>query len=813
VPITHSGVPEPAAAGPREPGGASLRWPGTIRPHAVPGLATCLQEHRLCRDGVPIPVSRLDVEALSLAEWTVARGRALVLCPADPLAPIAELIAGAVHVADMSTHYAATGIPTGSSRRVAVVTSDFHARGLYRSLGVRDPRGRGLASLRDAVPAATVGRDGIVRVLGRDSGHGWATVFAGSVSDLVTMHGIDLVVVELATPGAEAVLDLGIPAVVVARDPADYRLLRLAERALVVGWGSADLDRIKDDSGLPPRLAARATGATCELVPVASQGVCENAALFWHDVGALVRSGRGSSLTNELSRLAFGLFHDLIGLALPLAAFEAITEPVRARLAAIASAARLTHGDTKDLYLPMVEVELRDLASAVGEFPPKSDALIQTLGRLLDDHRDVMLVARTAALARLYTSRLSEDRTLRRIRVTSLGAIQGEAPAEVAVLTGMAPSWARWVYRCGVARRVVILAYVPDGQLESIANGFNEADMLRRLLADQSAREAWFARPSARDRVWSELSGEPRRVPDDDGISPPMNQLAESPFLQSPVEVPPGLWDGTGWFAPLESGATGAGMSTDPATSEAASTPATVNAVKVIFDGGTWALLDAAGVVTRFRAGSGTAQPAYPVSGLAGGDQVLFFDGDSRKDLLAKVIEVAEEVPELAVAGAWLSHWRRVLATAYQRFGSYAEFTLALAREGCSVQTQTVRLWVIGKTIGPDDEDDVRRVAVVTKDESLLAAHREVCRAIRSLRGAHVRLGQRLSDMARRVGPAVAAGRIASDEVVDERSGLTAADFLDSIDLLTVSSIEPAGIVPYVIVGRLNEAERSDSND
>jgi len=627
------------------------------------------------------------------------------------------------------------------------------------------------------------------------------------------MHGIDLAVVELATPGSEAVLDLGIPAVLVARDPADYRLLRLAERALVVGWGHADLDRIKDDNGLPPRLAARAKGATWELVPVASQSVCENAALFWQDVGALVRSGRGSTLTNELSRLAFGLFHDLIGLALPLAAFEAMTEPVRVRLSAIASAARLTHGETKDLYLPMVEVELRDLASAVGEFPPKSDALIQTLGRLLDDHRDVMLVARTAALARLYGSRLGEDRVLRRIRVTSLGAIQGEAPAEVAVLTGMAPSWARWVYRCGVARRVVILAYVPEGPLESAANGFNEAEMLRRLLADQTAREAWFARPSVRDRVWSELSGEARRVPDDDAFSPPVDELVESPFLQSPVEVPPGLWDGTGWFAPLESGATSPGIATDPATGEPTSTPATVNAVKVIFDGGTWALLDASGVVTRFRAGSGTAQPAYPVSGLAEGDQVLFFDGDSRKDLLAKVIEVTEEVPELAVAGAWLSHWRRVLATAYGQFGSYAKFTSALAREGCSVQPQTVRLWVIGKTIGPDDEDDVRRVAVVTKDESLLTAHREVCRAIRSLRGAHVRLGQRLSDMARRVGPAAAAGRIASDEVVDERSGLTAADFLDSIDLLTVSSIEPAGIVPYVIVGRLKTAERSDFND
>lgn len=788
-------------------------WPGAIRPHVDPGLATCLQEHRLCRDGTPLPVSRLDVEALSLAEWAVARRRALVLCPADPLGPLSELIAAAVHVADMSRQYRATGVPSGSSRRVAVVTSDLHARGLYRSLGVKYPQSRGIATLRDAVPAATLGRDGVVRILGRDQGHGWSTVFVGAVADLRLLGRIDLAVVELSAPGADTVLDLGIPVVVVARDPADYRLLRLAEKALVLGWGPVDLERIRNDDGLPPRLAMRTIGSACEVIAVNGHGVCENAALFWQDVGPLVQSARGSSLARELSRLAFALFHDLLGLALPLAEYEGMSEPVRVRLAAIASAARLTKGETRDLYLPMVEFELRDLASAIGSNPPKYEALLQTLGRLLDDHRDVMVIARTAELARLYSSRLADDPVLARVRVTSLGALGGEAPAEVAVLTGLAPSWARWVYRSGIARSLVILAYAPDGAIESAAHGFNEADMVRRLVSDQGAREAWLARPSAKDRVWSELSGEPRRVPDDSGSAPVAAQLTDLSFLPAPAEVPPGLWHGGDWLVPLEPGPTGSAAA-DSTTGEAGLTPSTaVNAAKVLFVGGKWVLLDVNGVVTRFRAGSGTAQPAYPVSGLAEGDQVLFFDGDSRKDLLAKVIEVAEEVPELAVAGAWLSHWRRVLASTYRRYGSYVEFTSALAREGCEVQPQTVRLWVIGKTIGPDDEDDVRRVAVVSHDEPLLGGHREVCRAIRSLRGAHVRLGQRLSNMARRVGPAAAAGRIAPDEVVDERSGLTAADFQDSIDLLTVASIEPAGIVPYVLVGRLNDAERSDSDD
>lgn len=787
--------------------GSFAPWPGVVRPHADPGLATCLEEGRLCSDGSPLPVSRLEVEALCLAEWAVARQRALVLCPADPLAPLSELIAAAVHVADMAEQYGASGVPMGSSRRVVVVSSDYHARGLYRGLGVRKPRSLSVAPLRDVVPAATLGRDGVVRVLGSDSGRGWATVFVASVADVRSVGRVDLAVVELPAPGAEEMLDVGGPVVLVARDPTDPLLMRLGEKALVFGWDRADLARVRGDTGLPPRLACRARGAECEMVAVPAHAVCENAALFWQDIGALVRSGRRSFMARELSRQAFSLFHDLLGLALPMQVYEELAGPVRVRLDAIASAARLTQGETRDLYLPMVEAELRDLAGALGTSPPKHQALLRTLGELLDDHRDVVLVARTAELARLYASLLADDRSLTRVRVTSLGALSEQAPAEAAVLTGMAPSWARWVYRAGIAGLLRVLAYAPEGEVESVAQGFNEVDMVRRVIADQAAREAWFGRPAVKDHAWSQLSGEHRLVSESPGGVPRAGDVdGVSVIAASPVEVPPGLWDGYGWFAPLEPGGTGTGAATEGA-GVTRPVDAVVTAVRVTFEDGRWALMDLDGLVTRFRAGSGTADAAFPVSKLKQGDQVLFFDGDSRKDLLAKVLEVAEGVPALAVAASWLSHWRRVLAGAYRRFGSYGAFASALRGRGCTVQTQTVRLWVVGVTIGPEDEEDVHRVGLVTDDAVLLGGHAEVCRAMRSLRGAHVRLGRRLSEIARQVGSAAAAGRVAADEVVDERSGLTAADFQDSMDILTVRLVEAAGDVPYMVVGRLNEAE------
>ena len=438
----------------------------------------------------------------------------------------------------------------------------------------------------------------------------------------------------------------------------------------------------------------------------------------------------------------------------------------------------------------------------MGSTPPKREALVRTLTQLLDEHRDVMLVARTAQMARAFTSDFSADSALARVRVTSLSALSGEKPADAAVLTGMAPTWARWVYRAGIARSLKILAYCPDGPVESVAQGFNEVELVRRVLADQAARERWFARPAAKDYAWSQLSGEPALVPQDGKVVPPPGDVAEIAVIAAtPAEIPPGLWDGRRWLAPLEVGGLAGG--TEP-TSGPLPTDVVVTATKVMFEDGSWALMESAGAVTRFRANSGTTDAAFPVKDLKQGDQVLFFDGDSRKDLLGKVLEVAVEVPALAVAAGWVGHWRRVLASAYRRFGSYEAFAAPLREQGCTVQTQTVRLWVIGVTIGPEDAEDVRRVGSVMGDAALLSAHQEICRGMRSLRGAHVQLGKRLSELARQVAPAAAAGRLASDEVIDERSGLTAADFRDSMEILTVSAIEPVGEVPYMVVGRLN---------
>jgi hypothetical protein len=70
-----------------------------------------------------------------------------------------------------------------------------------------------------------------------------------------------------------------------------------------------------------------------------------------------------------------------------------------------------------------------------------------------------------------------------------------------------------------------------------------------------------------------------------------------------------------------------------------------------------------------------------------------------------------------------------------------------------------------------------------------------------------VKLGKRLTALARHVGSAAASGHLGADEVVDETSGLTASDFQDSVDIVTVKSVEEVGDMPGLFVGRLNNEE------
>jgi hypothetical protein len=788
-------------------------WPSRLRRFSEPGLSSCIEDGRLTLDGRRVSATRIDLYALRLVEWAIARGESLVICPPEPFGPLPALAAAAAHISNIASYRQRTGRAAGSDLRVAVVTSSTRQRGIYRRLGIAT------APLFDVVPAATRTHTGGISILGHDAGRGWSTIFLDRLSDVASLDRVDLTVVELPlAPHTNFETVLG-PVVVVANDPADPLIRTLASDLPVFAWDDTDLAAlpsvgIVEGSALVEnrlRLERAAAGIECRPMPVRNQAICENASLFWQDIGPLLRASRRSPFGRELAASAFVLFYDLMHLALPTETYEAASRPLRVRVREIENSQRLVSGDLKDLYVPMVAVELEDLAAAIGPRSPKTDILLSVLREHADHADDILLVARTAELARVYETYLqSIPEVDGAVRVTSLWGVANEPPAAIAVLVGLLPASARYLYTTGIAAEIIVLAYDTESPLNSVPDGFVEFTQVHRALRYQQAYSAWLARPAAKSACWARLSGEHVALADDQPDPPRVDHaVAAEEDATAPPEAPPGLWDGSSAsLADLERR-----LARDVPPRLSANGDGTnleVDAVRVDFTDGRHMYVDAGSSVTRWRSRGGTPEAGYLAWRIAEGDELLFLDGEARKDLLAKVLEVAEDVPELAVPAAWIDYWRDALRRAHDAFHTYEGLHRELETRGCVRQTQTVRLWVVGQTIGPEDPEDIRRLGECLGDSPLVDNYRAVASAMQALRNAHVRLGQRLGALARQVGPQAGSGLIDEDEIIDERTGITASDFRDAVEILAVRSVRPAGRIPFALAGILRAADESE---
>ena len=807
--------------------------PGDVRGFCPPvplpangeaGLSSCLEEGRLLSDGGPLNLSVFDLDALRVAEQALMRRAPVFICPPDPLTPLSALVAAAAHVAAMVRTYHESGAFIPSTLRIAVVTADFRLRGFYRGLAVARRRGVGGVPMKSIMPAATLISGRRLSVVDSNTDR-WSTAFVQTVAEAESLGPVDLLVVDLPVPDAARLSGLSLPMVVIARDPLGSAVGTLAAQLPVFGYDTYLRDWQPVPGTAPPSLRlVNRRDRRAKVIAVPAPAVCDNASLFWDDVPTLVRLGRRSPYVAALIREAFTLFHDLLGLAMPLTMFGRLTaKPLDRRVADLARAAKVVaDAELRQDWLPMIEAELGGILDALrgpavgatdgrtgNRAAGKAAALLASVAEALDDGRDVLVITRTAALARAYAEYLGCCH-LGAARVTSLGALADVPPGDLAIMLGMAPTWGRWVYRSGAGEEIAVLAYTPgpchtvpahSGPAVAEARGFNEAEMVASAISSQDAAGLRQSEPEQRTRAWASLrsggaGGGISGRPPADGQGRPAVVVSEP----APPEVPPGLWDGTGWIASLEPDA--------GANTTAAGTGGISDAspgFRATFADGSWAWLAEHGLVWRWRPHTGIPQQVE-ASRLAVGDDLVFIDGDAHKTLLAKLLDVAEHIPGLAVGVGWHGHWRSVLQHAYERCGSYNGLARALATLGCGVQGQTVRLWCVGVTIGPDAFEDVRRVGEIAGDPVLQAQAAEVWRAMQTLRSAHVKVGKRLTALARAIGPAAGTARIPADEIIDPVSGLTAGDLGAAVTVTRLTRLERILAVPNVLAGARRQA-------
>lgn len=779
-------------------GGNAVPWGAYIPSVARPGVASILRRGQdgITLGGSRITVSAVDLLAVKLIERAIHQGRSLLFHHPDPFHALGALVPAAAHIARMvETH-------KGSDRRVAVVTQDSRIRTLYRRLGV------GSAPLHAVVPAVSLTAAGQWGLLGTNGGAAaGCTLFVRQLADLRRTAPVDLIVID--GPDGGAIATPMAPTIYLTRNPGDPVVAQLASRYPTFALDENDLRGWADLCVRPGaelatgvrRLEYLAGGQPVRVIPVEAPAAMLNFDLFWDDVGALLRAAARSPYATELAQQAFGLFYDLLQLAVPVAEFEQALGPIRVRLRNLKAAARLAAGDLRDLYLPVVTDELEGLADGLGPTPPKIGALEECLTHLSEAGR-VTLVVRNAATAGIVQRWIARRSWPHPVTVSTYQGLANVDPTDVAVFLGMAPRWARHVYRAGIAREAVVLTYAGGPRN-------HEAAIVQRALAYSERYGRWLARPAAKAACIEAVTDHVMGIPDLERTPPAVEVAGVSSVepLREP-DIPPGLWDHVAALRSWEeAGRWDNAASRDTAGSDSRAETLVARPLRISFPDERWVLMDPEDAVIVLQ---GDASPVdCPARQLRPGDRIFVIDDDTRKTLLAKVLEVAEDIPELAVAAAWVDPWRRTMASVRARYGTYTAFADELRKRGSSARsTVAIRFWCVGVTLGPHDPDDVRRVGELVGEPVLRDHFREVWTAMETFRGAHTRLGARLGHLVRRVGPAAHLDQFDEDTIVDERSGLTISDFKGCAELLevaTVATVQEA--VPTFLLGHVRPPE------
>lgn len=192
------------------------------------------------------------------------------------------------------------------------------------------------------------------------------------------------------------------------------------------------------------------------------------------------------------------------------------------------------------------------------------------------------------------------------------------------------------------------------------------------------------------------------------------------------------------------------------------------------------------------------------------GDLVAVIDGLGRQSLFEIATQRLAELPGWQLPVALAALWRDSAARAGCGSESYEQLRKRL---GTNVQASTVGTWVRGEVVGPDDPDDVHRLAAATGDQALLARATAVWTALQAIRRAHRALGRWLSSQM-----AQAAEQGLMDDALRGRAGvgtadrdlgIDVADLLDGVKVLRVLAVGPAQAFPTPQVGRLQSLPAS----
>lgn len=193
----------------------------------------------------------------------------------------------------------------------------------------------------------------------------------------------------------------------------------------------------------------------------------------------------------------------------------------------------------------------------------------------------------------------------------------------------------------------------------------------------------------------------------------------------------------------------------------------------------------------------GTRYGSAQVTALTVGMSLLIPRGGTRDELYARLLHAAYQDADVLAVTTLLHRFRAAMWTLHAQSGTWEDVARNLRHKGSSVQTGgTCQNWATGAVIAPDDIMDVRRVAWLTSNNSLILnrAWERLGAVALKLRRMHQGLGRIVSGA---IGEA-AAGRAGDNirRLSDLCGGIDPTEILEEFEVRQIRSVGPTTVIP-----------------
>ncbi len=188
--------------------------------------------------------------------------------------------------------------------------------------------------------------------------------------------------------------------------------------------------------------------------------------------------------------------------------------------------------------------------------------------------------------------------------------------------------------------------------------------------------------------------------------------------------------------------------------------------------------------------GDGEQVEEIYIRALRPGNLVAFIPGQRRQSLYDLIISRIHGHPSIELHLALVRRWQEDLRKAYWNWqGNLEELLRQMQRRGSHiVSSLTLKNWLNGQILCPQDREDLRRLADILELEFVQNYYLRIYRAASFLRGLHIDIGKGLSQFILKL----ATGKRTNDQgqIISEELGLSLRDFRDSLLILRVRSVE-----------------------